>query len=399
MTAMAPMSAGLALFLGAVFVERKGFKPWARSFVSLIQRSKDLRYFAVFSLAVFGTILLSLLGVLFFPVQYHGETPLVHVRDVAKAGYVFLPFFWVLALHRISEDQRRQWVDSWILGFLFLGGIAIVQFFTGWPRPQDIPGMPGYFHATLFIGHHLSVASLFIFPFFATLEILRRRILGQKVLSRLPVPVLVAAAVLGCGLLFLTFSRAVWVSLPVGIFLWFAISLKERKWRLLSLAVILGVSTFAVQLPAIHSRIESTIGWGPRFELWETNWEFFKVRPLTGVGFRKNHDLAGPFLMDKYPERQSFFAGHAHNNFLDQLAGTGAFGTVAWLLWCGMILVLAWKERQSALSFTLGLFTALVVFHLNGLTQLNFWDAKVQHELMAMVGWILYFRTQKIGSA
>ncbi|MBU6376699.1 MAG: hypothetical protein KGQ59_11925, partial [Bdellovibrionales bacterium] len=37
---------------------------------------------------------------------------------------------------------------------------------------------------------------------------------------------------------------------------------------------------------------------------------------------------------------------------------------------------------------------AFIVFHLNGLTQVNFWEGKVQHQLFWVVAWVLFWRQQ-----
>ena len=34
---------------------------------------------------------------------------------------------------------------------------------------------------------------------------------------------------------------------------------------------------------------------------------------------------------------------------------------------------------------------AWIVFHLNGLTQVNFWEAKVQHQMAWVIAWSLLF--------
>jgi O-antigen ligase len=83
--------------------------------------------------------------------------------------------------------------------------------------------------------------------------------------------------------------------------------------------------------------------------------------------------------------------GHAHNNFLEILGGTGLFGALAWLAWWAGVLVLAWRARKISepTQFALGVLAAFFVFHLNGLTQVNFWEAKVLHQLTFVIAWVL----------
>jgi len=78
------------------------------------------------------------------------------------------------------------------------------------------------------------------------------------------------------------------------------------------------------------------------------------------------------------------------------LGGTGLIGTSFWLAWCfGLIIILIKQGRTPAssdegrLNLTRGLICAWVVFHLNGLTQVNFWEAKVQHQMAWAIFWSL----------
>jgi hypothetical protein len=76
------------------------------------------------------------------------------------------------------------------------------------------------------------------------------------------------------------------------------------------------------------------------------------------------------------------------------VGSTGTIGFLFFLLWWGFLFwVLAVEIRNPSLvgdpNFTKGLFAALIVFQINGITQVNFWDAKVQHQLMWIVAWIL----------
>ncbi len=151
------------------------------------------------------------------------------------------------------------------------------------------------------------------------------------------------------------------------------------------------------------------MGFATRVLLWRTNWELFLHRPLLGVGLRLNHPLAGQYLAAKHPE-QSFFIGHAHNNILDILAGTGLVGITVWLFWWGHLLLICARlicarrvryaenlERENW-HFSHGIFCSWIVFHLNGLSQVNFWEGKVQHQLMWSIAWVLCFYTKSLHS-
>jgi O-antigen ligase len=155
----------------------------------------------------------------------------------------------------------------------------------------------------------------------------------------------------------------------------------------------MGLSALS-QIPGIQRRLRDGMGIGERHELWLANWEFFKNRPLLGVGWRQNQELSGYYLMDKY-QQTHVFSGHAHNNLLDLLGGTGALGTLAWLAWSFWVIRILWmkstRQTEEEPWFGRGLVCAWVVFHLNGLTQVNFWEGKVQHQMAWVIAWSLFW--------
>ncbi len=78
------------------------------------------------------------------------------------------------------------------------------------------------------------------------------------------------------------------------------------------------------------------------------------------------------------------------------MGGTGILGLLAWLAWVGVTLGLAWASvrRGRTGGFARGVLCAWVVFHINGLTQVNFWESKVLHQMMWVVAWTLLWASQ-----
>ncbi len=270
--------------------------------------------------------------------------------EIAKTWYLFWPLLLMRGFDRLDEQDFLKLKQIFLF---FFGGIAIVgivQFFTGWVRPQGIPDTH-FFHATVFLGHHLTAASVFIFPFFMLFE--------QNILPELQRRLLL---VLGFLLLMLGFSRTLWVALPFGIL--------ARSWRTGWLFFPLGLTLF---LPIVQHRLIDRIGHHERFDLWETHKVLFMQSPLVGTGLRHNHTLSGIYLQQKLGQLH-VFGGHAHNMLLDMASGTGILGLISWLCWNIVVALLFWRHSKP-------IFWAFVVFHINGLTQVNFWDGKVQHQL------------------
>jgi O-antigen ligase len=312
------------------------------------------------------------------------------LKDLLKAWYLFLPLLLWRAGSSLTDEGLSRVLRIWLLTCAALSAIGITQHWTGWPKPQIIPYTPDRFHATMFLGHHLSVASIWIFPAFTALSLAIHR--RGPALSGLDRRVLWGIAVLAFVALFFGYSRMLWLGLIVGFLLYPFLVLRGKKIAIAA-GVLLVTCVALFQVPAIHMRIASSFGAAERYDLWEANWEFFKLRPVTGVGWRKSGDLSGPFLLQKYPDKKRVFAGHAHNNFLEVVAGTGLIGLGAWLFWIFTVFLIVWRGRKHPIFAALfpGLFTAWVVFHLNGLTQVNFWEGKVLHQMMWAVGLSLIF--------
>jgi O-antigen ligase len=186
------------------------------------------------------------------------------------------------------------------------------------------------------------------------------------------------------------------VALPIGILVWMLWTLPKpgRAGNIVRVFLILGVLVaggLCTQLPSVKARLNLQMGIHERQDLWEANLEMFKQRPLAGVGLKHNQELSGFYLMEKY-HATDVFSGHAHNNVLDFLGGTGIIGLIAFLIWC--YFPFKWTLRPGVrvcgYNLSAGFFCALLVFQLNGLTQVNFWEAKVQHQLMWSIAWILW---------
>jgi hypothetical protein len=188
------------------------------------------RYFiAASALAV--ACVLSLVVAKLDPLGYGGRVSKIHIfSNSAKLWYLFWPLPLVVGLRALSPAARTRVLQAWLSAFGVMAVIGIAQFWTGWPRPQFIPESPTHFHTTLFLGFHLTVASLLIFPCFVALDLARgafgsgRRLLGGSGM------LWAALSAAGLVALFFTYSRTLWVALPIGLFVWGLLSLPRLSW-------------------------------------------------------------------------------------------------------------------------------------------------------------------------
>jgi len=388
--------AGMSISIGVSVLMILGFmilKPdFARAWRVRVQEIADIPLFGTASLLLAAGILLSLATGAAFPLLYDGHGAAIHLfRDSLKLAYFVLPLVWGATLGVLDVRHRERFLLVWTGFGALLGLLSVLQFFTGFPHAQPIPTSPPYFHATLLFGHHLSTASILIFPFFVALA---RAMEGPGMVRDGAIALLIGIA------LFLSYSRMVWIALPLGLGL-FACRYINRKslsriTLVTALLLVLAIPV-ALKLPAIRERIANPMGISTRIELWKINFEFFRNRPLFGVGFRKNQALTHAWAKAHLPDpeaRKNFFVGHAHNNLIDMLAGTGVAGALSWLFWNGVVLWISWRgSRAGGVEGQLawGIFCAWVVLHLNGLTQVNFWEGKVMHQWTFALGMLLAF--------
>lgn len=371
--AMAPMSVGAVVFT-AVFLAT--YRPGSFTLDS------KLRPYTRATLALVAAILASLAFAIVFPVVFAGEWLRVPIlQNVFKLWYFLLPFMIAAALGKLSRAQREAFVERWSAVYVVLACVGVIQFFTGWPREQAIPGLEGRFHAILFLGHHLSVASVWIFPLFLFLDHSFRSRVWK-----------VTVVVSGLITLFLTFARSAWIATPVAFATYALLRLRGRArgWAIGAMAAtLIGAAT----LPAVRDRIGHSMGIAERVRLWRVNLELFRDRPLLGVGFRQNEEAAHAWFRTQNSVEPGTFIGHAHNNWIEALAGIGLLGFAAFFWWNAVVLRTLWRVRAVA-PYAIGLFCAWIAFHINGLTQVNFWEGKVMHQMAWALGWMIYGITQ-----
>lgn len=398
---MATMSIGAGV-LGLLMIGQlaKGLPQDQPAVSQPLLPNKYIREYLWASCVIGLACILSLVFGALDPLSFDGYFSRVHlIADSAKLWYFFWPLILLFAISKISATERLQVLRLWLGTFTALSVLGIIQHFIGWPRPMPVPGTEHRFLATLFLGTHLSVASVFIFPFFVLLDFFRQapksRVNVGKALV-LPTWALGVGAIAGFLTLMMTYSRTLWVALPIGLLVWALWTLPKpgRAGNAVRVLIVLGVLVaggLASQLPTVKARLNLQMGIHERQDLWEANWEMFKQRPFAGVGLKHNQELSGFYLMEKY-HATDVFSGHAHNNVLDFLSGTGIIGLIAFLVWCYFPFKWAVRPgvRISGYNLSAGFFCALLVFQLNGLTQVNFWEAKVQHQLMWSVAWILW---------
>lgn len=359
------------------------------------RKNSEFKKYLFWAGALFVTCLLSLVIAKTNPMIYADHEPEITAHGFIKIWYLAIPLVVLEAYTQIKQNRAgllpilRPWLASLIPLFL----IALTEYNFGWPMKQIIPTNTDHFHVILLFGHHLSVASILIFPTFVALSLcLGSWIRDQKFLTFESF-----IAFIGMIILFLTYARTAWITLPIGIILLFIRYLKPKTILIGIAALVLFIAS-ASQTSSMKERIAKNYGVSERLELWKANIDFFKHRPLTGVGWLKNQELSEFYFksVDPIHYRQHFW-GHAHSNIFEMLGGTGVLGFFAFLGWSFFTLRLAYRTSLQAAAqshavlgdLSYGIFVALIILHLNGLTNVTFWEGKVMHSQMLAVSILL----------
>lgn len=82
-----------------------------------------------------------------------------------------------------------------------------------------------------------------------------------------------------------------------------------------------------------------------RISQYQAAWQGFLEKPLTGLGFR-NFERHSIRLKEKHDLAYKDFGGHAHNNFIEFMVGTGIFGLVAIVLFHGFWFVESFGRKD-----------------------------------------------------
>ncbi len=351
--------------------------------------------------------------------ELYGRHPDIHfIKDIAKLWHLWFPFLLFSMMQGLNEQKLTKLFRIWLGMGLVMAVVGIVQYYFPIYKPMILPHttydtydpgtgllalLKGRYHATGFAGFHLSFASIFAFPtgVWLAMTMLKMRRDGFTRNTKI--------MLLGCVLFLitnlLTYSKTTWALIPAMILGFILIGLKG-KVRWISVAALAVLITIAVNTSEFRQRFEGRDSMFERVTLWEANLDMIKKFPLFGVGWHHNSDLSEAYYKEKKiigdsTNQQRPFISHAHNNFLDQLSSTGVVGFLMYLWWNAVVLVLSLRIYRARevysgrnyiyRAFALGALGGWFCLHVGGMTQTNFWDAKVMHQMGFVVAMTLRF--------
>lgn len=397
LSSMAGMSIGGGIYLACSLIFLKKF--WRAPEGDFFRRTLTSPY-ALITYFLFFVSFLSLLNAALFPPwgpEAHGFS------ELKKYHHFLYPLLVALGLQFATKNKESVFWKWWmVIGFLCIF-MAIIQFWGGSLFPAEWldskffrqSGNSGRYHAQGLMFFHLSFASCM--PFVAAPGLARALwpARGDSFRARM---LWLSLGLGGALATFYTYSRIGWVALVVLLVtLGF---LKKPKYGLFTLIFmcVVFLTTWHFSDSMRRRWNEANAGIFERKIVWAGAWEMFKERPVLGVGQGRT-GLYSAAYSEKVIGRKPEFSSHAHNNFLDIMASMGTIGLAAFLLWWGYLFL---EASLAFRSFSEGekwlpaaAIAGFISFHINGLTQVNFWDGKSQHTLMIWCGVIVYLWFQR----
>lgn len=332
-------------------------------------------------------ILIEAVGVL------HGDaTWKEKIYDLSRMRFFFVYAFVYLFLKEFSAGNRWLKPLCWVIAVI--GVYGVVQHFIAIDlvRPAGkkvlMYAVPKEKVGPLVVGtfnHHLTFANVYLF--YAVILTSLGIYFGKSK------PWILLLGLWAYLLCFWTDSRAAWIAIPITL-LSLCAAYSWKKFFVALGALVIALTLFFRFDPGAHERLERTFvhkddlyQLGPRERLWKAQFEMIREHPWIGVGFNNNERKAKEVVDRLYPNQANFY-GHAHSTPLQILATMGILGFAAYLwLW-----VQIFARAFEALKFypkdrvehwlALGLMLSFIGFHIQGITQWNFGDAEVIHNLM-----------------
>lgn len=307
---------------------------------------------------------------------------------------------WVFLLYAFSYLLRTHLSETWEKGFRWLlvlfivvGVYAIWQGITGDDLFREDNShlrkmMPtlyratGFYNISLTFAYAIGVAGFLVISYFAVVK-------AKLWKHGFWISGVASFSVLLC--LVLSGSRGAWLGIfPAGLLMFSFLGRKALLTAVATAAVfVLGVVLVQPRLSdrfATMTDVHESSNAG-RVKIWRANAAMFFDHPIFGTGLNYNSKLLTTYY-DKLKIEDGLIS-HAHNNFLQTLVGTGIPGFIAFLVFCGYFVWLAYflwihlpKEAFWFRSIALGALAGQIFFHVGGLTECNFIDGEVNHNLI-----------------
>lgn len=294
----------------------------------------------------------------------------------------------------VSMKYRSACILLWWVGLVASVIVGGISFFFG----EKFPLFNSFGHEgrlSGFYGQVMTFAYILQFSVLALAAFVVYPGVFRK-LTRLPWWSVFPVGLIAAWGQYFAYSRGAILGVAVGLL---AMALMHSK-RLTLVVLLVGVlaggyaykDSWAGGDTPLYFRVSDPV----RTNQWKTAMLAFIDNPVFGLGY-KDFEVKCLELKEKFQiepayliiedgvSRYEYFKGHAHNNWLEALASTGALGGIACAGFCLSWLREAWQYRRTA-----GIFVPLVLaFIVSGCFENTFYDSEVMSCIM-----LIYFCSQ-----
>ena len=328
------------------FLPKTNFKAWPWS-----QR---------FLLAMFGAVVVSVL--VNQDIAVAGYAPLTKSKYylIALLSIAPMSFYFSDLKERADHDKKIKWLLWALIGTTTLASLSgMGAVFFGYNLLKMKAGFVdrngGLAGMMMNYAHNLAMFQV----------ILTGLVLYRKEVKRyLNLNFLYAAWVINFLGLYLTYTRGAWLGFLVALPFFFLKKNVKGFVMAALVAAILGIGAYRIA----GTSVERALSDAQRVSQWKTAIVGFKERPVFGLGYL-NFEKMCTSLKIKYNIEVQDFSGHAHSNYFEMLASTGAVGFIFFMLWQITWFVELLKRDDLIAKVGIGF---IVAFMVGGLTQSTF---------------------------
>lgn len=297
------------------------------------------------------------------------------LERVATYFYRMLPLMLAIIFIKNQEQLLRVLI---IMGI----SIGIADVYAIWQ------GLHGEYRASAFGSHPMILAGYLVqmIPLLLIIGLEYRFISLQKKAY------FISVVAISCITLVYNGTRGAWIAIVLTLCLYGLLHIRRNK-KIVILFLLVGLLFGGVVItePVIKDRVYSIVDVNyqsntERMLLWKSAFNMFKDHPLVGVGAGNFYEVYRPYYI--LPEAKEPDLSHAHNNFAQMLAETGAIGLSAFVYMFGYILVTMYRRYYQDYQDTWALIAFLVTisFLIQGLTEYNFGNSAVSRMYWFILG-------------
>ncbi len=193
-----------------------------------------------------------------------------------------------------------------------------------------------------------------------------------------------------------TYTRTSW--LGVACTLLVALIYTKNSRAMIVSALVFGLFVCATYLNLFDLKerllytldFSSTSSQGARLHVWDASWHVFLDHPIFGVGFENSAKLYPDYFV-KLGLPIQYVAGHAHNQFLEVLAGAGVIGLAGYLGAFGTGIIFFHRHFKAALEthrkqLALASLLSIVALFACSWTETPFIQHEVRNYILILLG-------------